>query len=150
MGVAFKDLCIDATAGYERLYTFNKAGQSTYKVLRQHTGTCCAYQNAFAGHFRTGYAETLFFYGRISPEATEYLQDITAGGNSLMTPAPQINGEYTPTIGDFDGNGFDDVLLWNRSGATYLLSSDGASFTRSDPSDIPKRAQVFAVTVTPS
>lgn len=128
----------------ERLLTFNAAGQSTSKQLRAHQGNCCTYQPAYPGHFRSGYDTSLFFYAR-DGAGTEYLQDLTAGGSIVTTPAPQIGGAYAPAIADFDGNGYDDVLLTNRNGATYLFSSDGSAFTKTDPANIPPRSNVVAV-----
>ncbi|MCU1370189.1 MAG: hypothetical protein JWO77_1383 [Ilumatobacteraceae bacterium] len=128
----------------ERLLTFNAAGQSTSKQLRAHQGSCCDYQPAVGGHFRTGYATTLFFHARTG-EGTEYLQDLSAGGSIVTSPAPQIGGAYDTSVGDFDANGFDDLLLSNRNGATYLFSSDGSAFTKTDPANIPTRSLVVAV-----
>ena len=130
--------------GYEHLLTFNAAGQSTGKQIRPHTGTCCVTQPAIGGHFRSGYATTLFFHAP-SGRYTEYLQDITPGGNIVTTPAPQITNAYATAVADYDGNGFDDILLSNRTGATYLFSSDGSGFTKTDPADIPARSTVVAV-----
>ena len=135
---------------YERLYTFNKAGQSTMKEIRPHVGNCCKYQDAVAGHFRNGYTTSLFFYSAGQPQFPELMQSITAGGNISESPAPQISGRYTTTVGDFDGNGFDDILLSSRVGATYLFSSDGTSFTKSDPPDVPEHSWVIALPVASS
>ncbi len=133
----------------ERLYTFNLAGQSTRKELRPRVGNCCKYQRAIVGHFREGYTKTLFFYSGTSggQQYPEYLQDITAGGNILTSPAPQITASYTTNVGDYDGNGYDDVLLSNRTGATWLFSSDGTSFMKSDPADVPERSLVVALPI---
>lgn len=144
-GVTRRRMVTIYEGGYEELLTFNSAGQSTSKVLRPHTGNCCKYQGAISGHFRSGYERTLFFYDGVFPQHTEYLQDVTPGGNSLITAAPQITTSYDTAVGDYDGNGFDDVLLSDRGGRTFLFSSDGTTFTKSDPPNIPVHS--FVVTV---
>ena len=146
-GVTRRRMVVVYEGGLERLITFNGAGQSTMKQLRSRTGSCCTYQGAVGGHFRSGAARSLYFYSTNQPNTTDYLQDITAGGNNANRPVPQVNGSYRTTVGDFDGNGFDDILFSNRTGATYLHSSDGTSFTTSNPSDIPPRSSVYAVTL---
>lgn len=143
-GVTRRRLIEVQEGGFEHLITFNAAGQSTGKQLRAHSGTCCTYQPAFGGHFRSGYVTSLFFYSSTG-KGTEYLQDLTPGGTAITSPAPQIAGAYATTVGDFDGNGYDDVLLSNRTGATSLFSSDGSGFTKTDPADIPARSTVYAV-----
>lgn len=146
-GVTRRRTAVVYEGSYEELLTANLAGQTARKVVRAHTGTCCAYQPAIGGHFRSGYVTTLFFHSP-SSSGTEYLQDITPGGNLVTTPAPQLTAAYASAVGDFDGNGFDDVLLSNRTGATRLLASDGNGFTTNDPADIPARSTVVAVPMT--
>lgn len=148
-GVTRRRAVVTLPEGRQRLHTFNLAGQSTWKELRG-ADPCCRFQQPVGGRFLAGTDTSLFLYGGQLPAGTEQLQSVTAGGNLVITPTPQLGKPYTAAVGDFDGNGYDDIQFWDRNGTTFRFTSDGTGFAKVDTPDIPARTRSFALDLTAS
>ena len=82
-----------------------------------------------AGNFAAGPRDELFYYAPGSE--AEGLFVITMSGDAPMIELRgefTVNGTYTPLVGDFDGDGFDEIL-WYAPGSTQDYMWNFTSYT---------------------
>lgn len=96
------------------------------------TGPSVAVKGDYAtlvGHFTDLGLDDIFWYGYGS--ATESMWSPCPGCGTgpftkrTLPPALQVNGLYSPIVGDFSGDEHDDIYWFNQDGADYLWTSLG-------------------------
>lgn len=79
------------------------------------------------GHFFDD-DDNIVFY-RPGP-GDERFVNFDADGNAAVNITKSVDGTYDHTVGDFDGNGYDDIA-WAHGGTALLWSMDGDTITES-------------------
>lgn len=70
------------------------------------------YAQAFAGHFSAAPGGDLFIYRPgAGDDAIQHLSETGSTTSSSLTPV-SVSGTFQPFVGDFDGNGIDDVFWY--------------------------------------
>jgi hypothetical protein len=79
-----------------------------------------------AGNIASNDRDAVYWYrpGAATDAATVFGD----GGGPIQVDVPQVRGTYLPVVGDFDGDGHDDIA-WTRSGVAIIWHADPTILT---------------------
>jgi hypothetical protein len=116
-----------------RLLFFNKAGADsiwTFDYVGNHTSAPVPNIDGnftpIVGEFTTPNLDAVLFYR--PGTATERFISFNANGSINQLEAPTVNGSYDPEVGDYDGNGYQDIA-WASGGKASLWKFNGGGYT---------------------
>lgn len=120
----------------ERLIWWNPSGPDyvwTFDTAANHTSVPMTNVDGgdltmpIVGTFMDPVLDSVLFY---SPgAATEVFRSFTAAGEEVSYEPPQVAGLYLPAVGDYDGNGYQDIA-WSRDGGAYIWKFNGGGYTQ--------------------
>ena len=123
-----------ADAGPAKVLAFVPTSGSTLDLVSETTVAGISgigpHQQAFAGHFSGDTGGDLFLYNPGSgPDSIVHLNKSGAYSSTKSVP---VGGTFTPIVGDFDGNGFDDIVWYAPGSAADHLWLFKANGTHAD------------------
>lgn len=118
-----------------RLIFFNKAGADSIWTFDTDAGhTSAALPNIDGSTFRPVVGEftdpdldAVIFYRPGS--ASERFLSFTAAGTPQQLEPPVVNGTYDTSVGDYDGNGYQDIA-WSGGGKATLWKFNGGGYAQ--------------------
>jgi hypothetical protein len=125
----------DAAEGspQRRLVFFNKAGADsiwTFDTNANHTSAALPNVDGsftpVVGAFTSTTRDAILYYR--PGTASERFLSFNANGSVNVLEPPTVNGTYDPEVGDYDGNGYQDIA-WASGGKASLWKFNGGGYT---------------------
>ncbi|HMJ76804.1 MAG TPA: hypothetical protein VK507_12575 [Iamia sp.] len=112
--------------GRDSLWTFSSSANHTSHAVPDVDGSGVY---PLVGHYLDGYGDMIFWYRPGSN--VETLTGYDAENQPLVVEPPAVNGIYTPLVGDFEGDGSDDIA-WTQGGRLDIweLGNSGHVYTQ--------------------
>jgi hypothetical protein len=117
-----------------RLVFFNKAGADsiwTFDTNANHTSAALPNIDGAAtpvvGEFTSTTRDAILFYRPGS--AAEHFISFNGNGSVNQLEPPAVNGSYDPEVGDYDGNGYQDIA-WASGGKATLWKFNSGGYTQ--------------------
>jgi hypothetical protein len=112
-------------AGFDYVWTFDSSANHTSLQMGNVDGNFVP----LVGNYLSPINDQILFYR--AGAGGERLVGFTNAGAEQQYEAPNVNGTYDPAIGDFDGNGYDDIA-WGNAGKATLWKFNGGGYTQAN------------------
>jgi hypothetical protein len=112
-----------AKSGADSIWTFDTSANHTSAPIDNIDGP----YKPVVGRFMSTTTEAVLFY-RPGTGSERFIGFTNAGALEQFEP-PTVNGVYDPAVGDFDGNGYEDIA-WVTDGKATFWKFNGGGFTQ--------------------
>lgn len=130
-----------AKSGADSIWTFDTSANHTSAPIDNIDGTF----KPVVGRFMSTSTDAVLFYR--PGTASERFIGFTDGGALEQFEPPTVNGTYDPAVGDFDGNGYEDIAWVTNGKATFWKFNGGgysqASYNSGTPNTVPRVVEEY-------